>query len=236
MSARSARWSLRDSAASGGWWCLQHVDFEGPAAIGDALAARGIDLRAVRLDLGEALPRPPRSTGWSSWVGRWARCEDDAHPHLPAERALIADCVGRGVPVLGVCLGAQLLAAALGADVYRGPRGEVGGGVVTLTDEGRADAVLGAGPDPLPVVHWHHDTFDLPARAVLLASSERYAHQAFRVGTNAYGLQFHVELGPAQLPVLQGHMNPARVPTEAELAAVAAAGRGVLERFVDLAC
>jgi GMP synthase (glutamine-hydrolysing) len=219
------------------WWCVQNVAFEGPAAIADVASTLDQQVRVVRPFDGDAVPGVgdlgPQD-GLVVMGGPMGALDDDEHPHLPAVRALLKDCVDDDVPVLGVCLGAQLLAAALGADVYRGPRGEVGAGTVELTDAGRTDPVLAGAPDPLPVVHWHHDTFDLPDGAVLLGSSERYARQAFRVG-RAYGFQFHVELGPRQLPVLREHMNPERVPTEDDLRAVEHAGRPVLERLLRAA-
>jgi GMP synthase (glutamine-hydrolysing) len=221
---------------SASWWCLQHVDFEGPAAIADAFAAHGVTLRVVRLDLGEPLPAVGDVAGLVVMGGPMGALDDADHPYLAAERAFLAECVARDLPVLGVCLGAQLLAAALGASVHRGPRGEVGAGTVTLTAAGLADPVLGgsgSGTAELPVVHWHHDTFDLPAGAALLASSERYEHQAFRHG-RAYGLQFHVELGTRDLGMMRANMNPARVPSEEALRAVEGVGDVVLDRFVDL--
>lgn len=217
------------------WWCVQHVGFEGPAAIADVAVGLGHEVRTVALHDGDPLPpRAALADGGAGLVvmgGPMGAFDDAVHPYLAAERALIAGCVEDDVPVIGVCLGAQLLAAALGAAVRRGPRGEVGAGTVSLTAAGRADPVLAHAPDPLPVVHWHHDTFDLPDGAVLLAGSERYPHQAFRAG-RSYGLQFHVELGPRELPMLQERMNPERVPTHDELATVADAGRGVLERLL----
>ncbi len=99
-----------------------------------------------------------------------------------------------GVPVWGVCLGAQLLAASLGARVYRGPSPEVGLLPVTLTDAALADPVFAGAPRELVTLQWHQDTFDLPEGAVALATSPAYANQAFRVGDSAYGVQFHLEV------------------------------------------
>jgi GMP synthase (glutamine-hydrolysing) len=101
--------------------------------------------------------------------------------------------VKRDIPVLGVCLGAQLLAHALGANVFRGQQPEIGFAPVELTTEGRRDVIFNGVPSPVPVFHWHGDTFDLPVGAALLASSANYSNQAFRFGKRAYGLQFHLE-------------------------------------------
>jgi GMP synthase (glutamine-hydrolysing) len=133
--------------------------------------------------------------------------------------------------VLGVCLGAQLLAAALGATVSRGEAPEVGFGHVGLTDHGLHDAVLGGAGPRLPVLHWHADTFTLPPGAVSLASSPAYVNQAFRVGRRAYGLQFHLEVDAALLDGFAAHL-PRDVHLDRErAAAVEAAGRRALHRF-----
>jgi GMP synthase-like glutamine amidotransferase len=220
------------------WWCLQHVPYEGPGAVADVLSALGHRLHVVALHDGADVPGvdevvgPDGEGGLVVLGGPMGALDDAEHPFLPAERDLLAACVAHDVPVLAICLGAQLLAGALGADVFRGPRGEVGAGTVTLTEDAADDVVFATfadGDRVLPVVHWHHDTYDLPAGAVLLASSKRYEQQAFRAGARAYGLQFHVELGPRDLPTLQAHMNPARVPTRDELADVERAGRPLLE-------
>ncbi len=106
---------------------------------------------------------------------------------------MISQMVSSGRPVLGVCLGAQLLAKSLGARVYPGPCSEIGYGSVELTADASTDPLF-AGCDPeIPVFHWHGDTFTLPTGATLLASSSIYPHQAFRVGRSAYALQFHLE-------------------------------------------
>ena len=121
---------------------------------------------------------------------------DEAHPYLAGEARLLADATRAGRPTLGVCLGAQLLARGLGARVYRGPRPELGIAPIMLTDAGRSDVLL-APFDGAAVLHWHSDTFDLPAGAVRLAESPAYANQAFRVGPRAWGVQFHVECSAA---------------------------------------
>jgi GMP synthase (glutamine-hydrolysing) len=131
--------------------------------------------------------------------------EVERHPFLGRERELLREAVHSDVPVLGLCLGAQLLARALGAAVPRSPTPELGFRPIRLTDAGRDDPVLapfGAVPG---VFQWHVDTFDLPEGAVLLASSEGVAHQAFRVGSSAYGLQFHPEATEAGIAAWATH-------------------------------
>jgi GMP synthase-like glutamine amidotransferase len=112
------------------------------------------------------------------------------------EKRLIADAVRSGLPFWGVCLGVQLLAASLGARVYPGSAPEVGLLPVTLTDEALADPVFAGMPRELLSLQWHGDTFDLPDGAARLAGSPAYPNQAFRFGTAAYGVQFHLEVSP----------------------------------------
>ena len=123
--------------------------------------------------------------------------DEDEHPWLAGEKAAIAGHVRAGRPFWGSCLGAQLLAAALGARVYAGPAPEVGVLAVELTAAGRDDPVLGALPPRIDTLQWHGDTFDLPEGGVRLASSPAYANQAYRVGRLAYAVQFHVEVTEA---------------------------------------
>ena len=123
----------------------------------------------------------------------------DQHPFLHHERAVLAERLAAGRPCLGICLGAQLLAAAAGSEVTRGKNGlEVGVGTVRWTKDGTADPVLTPGKPKSVVAHWHGDTYSAVPGGVLLASSDRYAQQAFRVGPS-YGLQFHLELTAAAL-------------------------------------
>jgi GMP synthase-like glutamine amidotransferase len=190
----------------GRWAVIQHVPYEGPGLIVSEAWRRGIGLDLCHPYRGDRLPaledveeidRFDRFDGLVIMGGPMG-VGDISHPYLADEIALLAAAVAAGIPVLGICLGAQLLAAALGGRVYRGERPEIGTGSVSLTPDGRADPVLGAAEvDELPVVHWHQDTFDLPAEAVRLARSRLYPNQAFRAGStggHAYGLQFHVEV------------------------------------------
>lgn len=120
--------------------------------------------------------------------------EADRHPHLLEEIACIQQAIAQDKPVLGICLGSQLLAAALGATVRPGGVKEIGWHDVHLTEEGLKDPVLGRFRPKEKIFQWHGDTFDLPSGAVPLASSSLFPEQAFRFGDRTYGLQFHLEV------------------------------------------
>ena len=172
---------------------LQHIACEPPGVFEDVLRERGAALHRVELDEGDALP------DWRGFdaivaMGGPMSVNDEAElPWLRAEKRLIADAVRADRPFWGVCLGVQLLAAALGAPVYSGPEPEVGLLPVTLAEGGRDDPVFARLSEELVTLQWHGDTFDLPAGATLLASSPAYENQAFRFG-RAYGVQFHLEV------------------------------------------
>jgi len=120
--------------------------------------------------------------------------ETDRHPFLREETGLIARRLDRNLPCLGVCLGAQLIASALGARVERGLRFELGFGRIALTEAGRASCLAEIGEDSA-VLHWHGDTYDLPRGATRLASSPMYVEQAYSIGSAVLALQFHLEAG-----------------------------------------
>jgi GMP synthase-like glutamine amidotransferase len=173
---------------------LQHIACEPPGAYEDVMRERGARLHRVELDEGEPLPDWREFDGMVVMGGPMGAADDADHPWLVAERRCIGEAVSAGLPFFGACLGSQLLAASLGARVYTGATPEVGVLDVELTDAGRDDPVLGGLPASFPTLQWHSDSFDLPEGAVGLASSPAYANQAFRVGTAAYAVQFHVEV------------------------------------------
>jgi GMP synthase (glutamine-hydrolysing) len=218
------------------WVVLQHVAYEGPGAIAAAVADAGADLSVVRLDRGESVPECDAITAMTGLVvmGGPMGVHDEL-PWLETERALVRAAVEAQVPVLGVCLGAQQLAAALGGSVTRGTVSECGVGEVHLTNEAIGDPLFGPAPTPLPCVHWHADTFSLPEGAVRLAGNQAYENQAFRFGRRAYGLQFHVEVTGSLVAHWGPHLPPGVFVRASDVAHVARAGAGIVRRFVALA-
>jgi GMP synthase-like glutamine amidotransferase len=175
---------------------LQHIACEPPGVYEDVLHERGVTIHRVELDEGDPLPDWRAFDAIVAMGGPMGALDDDEHPWLVDEKRLIAEAVRSGLPFWGVCLGVQLLAASLGARVYPGPAPEVGVLPVMLTEEALADPVFAGTPRELLSLQWHGDTFDLPDGATRLAGSPAYPNQAFRVGAEAYGVQFHLEVSP----------------------------------------
>lgn len=181
-------------------WVIQHAACETPGTIAEVLRAKGVGLRFIRPFAGDPLPRRLEAAdGLILMGGPMSVYEHAQYPFLREERRLIEHALREGKPVLGVCLGSQLLAATLGASVTRGLEPEIGWYPVSLTDAARLDP-LWEGVDPtFMAFHWHGDVFELPKGAVSLARSERTLHQAFRFGGTAYGLLFHLEMTEAMI-------------------------------------
>jgi GMP synthase (glutamine-hydrolysing) len=171
---------------------FRHVPCEDAGLIAPILAARGIEV--VYAD---------ESSDWRQaagllFMGGPMSANDDL-PFIHREIQTIREAVAEGRPVLGVCLGSQLLARALGARVYRNAVKEIGWMPVHWTEAAGRDRLFAGLRSPETVFHWHGETFDLPEGAEWLAWSDRCRHQAFRYGANAYGLQFHLEVTPAMI-------------------------------------
>jgi GMP synthase (glutamine-hydrolysing) len=176
---------------------VQHEPSSPPGLLTGAAAATGVELVVVEAP-GE--PVPVTLDGADGLVvlgGVMDADETDDYPHLARTKELLAHAAARSAPTLGICLGAQLAAAALGGRAYPGPAGEeIGWSKVELTDAGRADPVTGALREPVELFEWHHDTFDPPPGAILLAGGAVYPSQAFRLGS-VVAVQFHPEVdGP----------------------------------------
>jgi GMP synthase-like glutamine amidotransferase len=175
---------------------LQHLECEHPGTIAEGLRKLGVEWDTVEVDEGEPIPDPMGYDALLAFGGPMNVDEEEEHPWLVEEKRVIAAAVRAGLPYLGVCLGGQLLARALGARVHRGREPEVGVLEVFLTDAARADTLFSTMPDPIACLQWHDDSFELPDGAALLATSPACRNQAFRWGKAAYGVQFHVEVAP----------------------------------------
>ena len=187
--------------------CLarRHLAFEDLGVFSAPLAARGYEVAYREAGIDSLSPaawlEPDLVIVLGGPIGAY---ETDRYPWLADEVAGLRARLAAGRPTLGVCLGAQLMAAALGARVFPGPAKEIGWAPLTLAAAGQASPL--AALDGTPVLHWHGDTFELPADAELLASTPLTPHQAFAVGRAALALQFHVEVDPKRIEAwLVGH-------------------------------
>ncbi len=167
---------------------IQHVPWEGPHRVLDACGA--LHVQTVKPLAGQPLPAHERVAGAVVMGGPMNVDEVERFPALAAEREWLAEATRRELPLLGICLGAQLLARALGAEVRAGEEPEIGFAPVEIGDPD--DPLLGGLAPSTDVLHWHGDVFDLPDGARSLATSTRTEHQAFRAG-NAWGVLFHPE-------------------------------------------
>ncbi len=182
---------------------LQHVPFEGLGSIQPWLERREATLTTTRFFQGDPVPNPSEVDFVVALGGPMSVNDETRLPWLKAEKQFLKSAIDRGVPVLGVCLGAQLIASCLGARVYPNAEKEIGWFPV------RATRLL---PAELRVFHWHGETFDLPRGATLLASSPACRHQAFQLGNSVLGLQFHLETTPTAAQALVEHCRDELVP------------------------
>jgi GMP synthase (glutamine-hydrolysing) len=182
---------------------IKNITAEGPGTIENFLKEEEIPFNIVELGSGQTPPPLEKFNTLIVLGGPMGVYELERYPHLIIESRIIREAINRDMKVLGICLGSQMIAHCLGAEVYPGPKKEIGWYHIELTGDGLKDSFmrrLAAHPRigdfwrRFKVFHWHGDTFDLPLGAVLLASSELYKNQAFRYGDKVYGFQFHIEV------------------------------------------
>jgi GMP synthase (glutamine-hydrolysing) len=206
----------------------QHVPHEILGTLDPLLKRAGFRIRYV--NFGRHPDAEPNLDGYHGMVvlgGPMSVNDADQVPHLTTEMKLIEQAMKRELPVLGICLGAQLIAKTLGAAVYPSKETEIGWYEVTPTAAGQQDPLLVEFRGTEKIFQWHGDTFDIPRSAVHLAFSCLCAHQAFRYGATVYGLQFHLEVDEPmihrwlkvtenrkEIAVLRGKINPERIQTE----------------------
>ena len=223
---------------------VQHSPIEGPGLLAEVLAEREVAMTLVAADAELPASALADHGGLVVLGGPMGVYQREAYPRLGGEIELLATAVARGVPVLGICLGSQLLAAALGARVYRSGGMELGWHEVRLEPEASADPLLGGAPPRFAALHWHGDVFELPAGARALASSERTRHQAYAYGERAWGLLFHLETRPDDIRAMASAFPEDLVAGGQTLASLAAStalhaaeaaqlGRAVFHRWID---
>jgi GMP synthase-like glutamine amidotransferase len=173
---------------------FQHVPFEGLGNIENWIKSKGHSLSATHFYENAALPKLEEIDWLIVMGGPMGAYEENIYPWLVDEKKFIEQAIESGIKVLGICLGAQLIASVLGAKVYPNAHKEIGWFPLRLTTVGAASYLFEGFPTEFTVFHWHGDTFDLPAGAKHLAASEACVHQAFLYNKNVLGLQFHLDV------------------------------------------
>ena len=212
--------------------CLKHVPFEGPGAFATALTSRGVSLDRY------LVPHDglPHDSGDLLIVMGGPMSVNDSDPWIAEETAFIRSALLAGTPVIGVCLGSQFMAKALGTTIRPGRALEIGMTTVLLTPEAKYDPVFKALPESFDVFEWHGEVFDLPDNCVPLAGSAIAPLQAFRYGDRAYGLLFHPEMEEIGIEALCRECAPDLAKaklTEQQVKADAISHLPTLHRFAD---
>lgn len=222
---------------------VEHARGEGPYALGEALEAAGLHMQLCQVWAGDPVPQSLVGVEAVAVMGgAQTAYSDDGFPSRHAELDLLRKVLAADLPVLGICLGAQLLAMAAGGKARVGSGLQLGWSEVGLSPAADKDPLFSGAPERLRVLHWHGDTVDLPEKAVLLASCDRYPVQAFRVGAAAWGLQFHLEVDEVAVDAFMETATPQEVAaaprlreaTAGELAVLAPHRDQVFARFAAL--
>ncbi|MFQ5956803.1 MAG: type 1 glutamine amidotransferase [Candidatus Brocadiales bacterium] len=208
---------------------IKHIDIEGPGTLGDFVERNKVPYQVVNAFLEDSYVEEPGDYSAVVTLGGPMGVYDDeeVYPFLGWEDAFLKRAIVENVPVLGLCLGAQLLAKAAGAKVTKAPEKEIGWFDVSLTEDGRTDPLFEGMPEKLLVFQWHGETFEIPEGGKKLAGSSVCPNQAFRVGKTAYGLQFHLEVTPPminqwidaykeELDSLKGVVDPKEIARQSE--------------------
>ena len=190
---------------------IQNDETDPPHLVGRWLMELGFEIKILRAYAGESVPTtvPENIAGVIPLGGHMGALDDHIAPWLPNERALLADAIARDVPVFAICLGTQLLAAAIGGKVTRAKIDEIGAKEIFPSAAAATDSIFNF-VGPLPVTQWHEDEVSiLPPGAITLASSPACESQIYRVGENSYGVQFHPEADLAIVAKWEAHADHA---------------------------
>jgi len=190
---------------------VQHVPFEGLGSIEPWLEEAGYEVARTRLFETADFPEARSIDFLVIMGGPMSVKDEDEFPWLVSEKRFIRECITRGKPVLGICLGAQLIASAMGARIYRNTVKEIGWFPVHGVESGD-ESVFGFPPSET-VFHWHGESFDLPPGAIRLAKNEGCENQAFQLGRSVIGLQFHLETTPESAREIISHCRDELVPS-----------------------
>lgn len=191
---------------------LQHVPFEGPGSIAPWLEAAGYQITATKFYESTRLPLPEQIDLLIIMGGPMSVNDEERFPWLRIEKQFIREMIKSGRAVLGICLGAQLIASALGESVYPNRRKEIGW--FPVEGVAQKDKTVFSFPRQVEVFHWHGETFDLPEGAVLLAKSEACQNQAFQIGRAVIGLQFHLETTPESAQAIVTNCRAELLPSK----------------------
>ncbi|HYF58903.1 MAG TPA: type 1 glutamine amidotransferase [Burkholderiaceae bacterium] len=212
---------------------IQHAEGDGPGHFGEWLALRGRPTALVRVHAGDPVPAAVEGHAGLCVLGGPMSANDDHLDHVRAELGLLRDALDRRVPVIGHCLGGQLLARVLGAPIGRSPAPEIGWHAIEVADDPEARRWFGEARRPV-VVQWHHEAFGLPAGAIALAGSAACPRQAFSWDGVHLGMQFHPEADRAKLAFWLGkHRREPEVPSRHPTVQSAARIAGEIDAHLD---